>query len=142
MRIRISLCLDRICSFKTQLASSTLLNIKYRKTDSVSEGLVYKDLPSVDQQTTGKSFDINAAASTLELDASVAEAAHFVQHTFSAGPTWTPERIEINGRKGRRAVCVLAQDRLRYRVYDLDSLTPAEGTPSAGEDDGDAVMTQ
>ena len=58
------------------------------------------------------------------------------------GPTWTPERIEINGRKGRRAVCVLAQDRLRYRVYDLDSLTPAEGTPSAGEDDGDAVMTQ
>ena len=37
------------------------------------------------------------------------------------GVSWTPERMEINGRKGRRAICLLAQDRFRYRVYDLDS---------------------
>jgi len=106
------------------------------------EGLIYEDLPSVDQQITRKSSDIDAAASTLELDLSAAEATHFVQHTFSTGPVWTPERIEINGRKGRRAICVLAQDRLRYRVYDLDSFTPEEDTPPTGGSDGDAVMTQ
>jgi hypothetical protein len=104
--------------------------------------LVYENLARVDQQTARKSSDINAAASTLELDPSAVEAAHFVQHTFSMGPTWTPERIEINGRKGRRAICVLAQDRLRYRVYDLDSFTPEEGTSPAGGSDGDAVMTE
>lgn len=97
---------------------------------------------SVDQQCTRKSSNIDAAASTLELDPSAAEAAHFVQHNFSVGPMWIPESIEINGRKGRRAICVLAQDRLRYRVYDLDSSTPEEGTPSVSESDGDAVMTQ
>ena len=85
---------------------------------------------------------MNAAASTLELDPAAAGAARFVHHTFSVGPTWIPERIEINGRKGRRAVCILAQDRLRYRVYDLDSLTPDEGTSSVSGSDEDAVMTQ
>ena len=46
----------------------------------------------------------------------------YVHHTFEAGnPTWTPWRLEVNGRKGRRAVCVISQDRLRYILYDLDS---------------------
>lgn len=123
-------------------ASSTLLSIKYRRTDAGSGDLIYEDLPSVDQQSTRDSHGLNTAASTLELDPSAAGAAHFVQHTFPVGPTWVPERIEINGRKGRRAVCVLARDRLRYRVYDLDSLTPDEGISSVSGSDGDAVMTE
>ena len=65
-----------------------------------------------------------------------------VQHTFPAGPIWTPECIEINGRKGRRAVCVLAQDRLRYRVFDLDSSSATEkDTLPTSMDEDDAVMT-
>ena len=46
------------------------------------------------------------------------------EHTwleFAAGGSWTPQCVELNGRKGRRAACVLAQDRFRYRVYDMDS---------------------
>ena len=46
------------------------------------------------------------------------------------GVSWTPERMEINGRKGRRAICLLAQDRFRYRVYDLDSSLDRDETMS------------
>jgi anaphase-promoting complex subunit 4 len=35
---------------------------------------------------------------------------------------WAPERIEINGRKGRRIICVLAKDKTNYRIYDIDSV--------------------
>ena len=65
------------------------------------------------------------------------------QHTFPAGTTWTPERLHIHERRGRRAVCVLAQDKLRYRVYDLDSSTAdlAEEVFPMASDPEDAVMT-
>ena len=49
------------------------------------------------------------------------ETAHFAVHTFTAGPSEGVERCEINGRKGRRAVCVVAEDKIRYRIFDLDA---------------------
>jgi anaphase-promoting complex subunit 4 len=42
-----------------------------------------------------------------------------------------PEKLEVNGRKGRRVVCVLGKDRLHYRVFDLD------GGGDVGEDGGE-----
>lgn len=51
---------------------------------------------------------------------------------FGPGVSWTPQRIEINGRKGRRAACVLAEDGFHYRVYDLDKR-------DQGIDGGDAM---
>jgi anaphase-promoting complex subunit 4 len=47
------------------------------------------------------------------------------RHTFPQDASWAPERIEINGRKGRRVVCVIAQDKIHYRIFDLD--TPIDG---------------
>lgn len=47
---------------------------------------------------------------------------HHVRHTFPQGLEWAPEKIEINGRKGRRIVCVLAKDKINYRIYDIDSV--------------------
>jgi anaphase-promoting complex subunit 4 len=44
-----------------------------------------------------------------------------------------PSELEVNGRKGRRAVCVL-EDELRFTVYDLDS-GQAEGEMSALEEE-------
>lgn len=45
-----------------------------------------------------------------------------IKHTFPRpGPKSRPVRIEVNGRKGRRAVCVLYADGLRYEVFDLDA---------------------
>lgn len=59
-------------------------------------------------------------------------------HEFPTGVSWTPERIEVNGRKGRRAICVLAQDRFHYRIFDLDSPSggdATEETATEGSDD-------
>ena len=65
------------------------------------------------------------------------------EHTwleFPEGVSWTPERIEVNGRNGRRAICVLAQDRFHYRVYDLDTRSGGDGVRDARSDDSDEIM--
>jgi anaphase-promoting complex subunit 4 len=45
-----------------------------------------------------------------------------VRHLFAtSGLKAKPIRIDVNGRKGRRAVCVLYGDAMRYDVLDLDA---------------------
>ena len=53
---------------------------------------------------------------------------------FPEEVSWSPEKLEVNGRNGKRAICVLAQDRFHYRVYDLDS--------SSSDQEGQAVGTK
>lgn len=43
----------------------------------------------------------------------------FFKHKFASGPE--PVGLEVNGRKGRRVVCVLYGDKSRYSVFDLDT---------------------
>ncbi|KAI9802111.1 MAG: hypothetical protein M1833_002032 [Piccolia ochrophora] len=45
-------------------------------------------------------------------------------HTFSE--SFRPASLEINGRKGRRVLCVLGEDHLHYKVFDLDSVQVGE----------------
>ena len=45
----------------------------------------------------------------------------FTWVSFARGMSWTPQRVALHSKKGRRAVCVLAEDSLHYRIYDLDS---------------------
>ena len=45
----------------------------------------------------------------------------FTWHTFPSSASSAPEKLEINGRKGRRVVCVVTKDKLHYRVFDIDS---------------------
>ena len=42
--------------------------------------------------------------------------------------------MEIHGRNGRRSVCVLAQDAMRYRVYDLESIPSDDETMEITDD--------
>lgn len=45
-----------------------------------------------------------------------------VIHIFaSSGPKANPLHIDVNGRQGRRAICVLYGDMMRYEVLDLDA---------------------
>ena len=58
---------------------------------------------------------------------------------FGSGVSWTPQRLEVNGRKGRRVACVVAEDRFHYRVYDLDTRDRAqevEGEDGMSDTDG------
>ncbi|KAI9814210.1 MAG: hypothetical protein M1827_003376 [Pycnora praestabilis] len=65
--------------------------------------------------TTSSNFDPPYAH--LQLD----EPKNYLRHTFSSDDAFSPEKIEVNGRKGRRVVCILGHDRLHYKIYDLDS---------------------
>lgn len=60
---------------------------------------------------------------------------------FPAGVSWAPESLAVNGRKGRRIVCVLAQDRLHYRVYDLDGSPGNMAAQEARTEGSDEAMT-
>lgn len=45
-----------------------------------------------------------------------------IKHRFAgSGSRSRPVRIEVNARKGRRAMCVLYGDGLKYEVFDLDA---------------------
>ncbi len=67
------------------------------------------------------------------------QVARYAWLEFPRGDSWTPERIEVNGRKGRRVVCVFARDRLHYRVYDLDGTAEIEDGESV-DVESDTVM--
>ncbi|TKA59838.1 hypothetical protein B0A49_11528 [Cryomyces minteri] len=45
----------------------------------------------------------------------------YIHHTFPAAERFVPEKLAVNGRKHRRAVCVLGRDRRHYKVFDLDN---------------------
>ena len=47
----------------------------------------------------------------------------YQRHKLPRNAPWDPEGIEINGREGRRAMCIFAKDRIHYRVFGLDSST-------------------
>lgn len=48
--------------------------------------------------------------------------AALTRHTFfNDEQQLEPIEIEVNGRRGRRVVCVLFSDRSKYAVYDMDS---------------------
>lgn len=97
------------------------MSISYRKQTFSSESLFYQkaDLKVDD----GAGVPVRAAAAALNLDISDEKLlSQLQQHRFPEGAAWTPERIEINGRKSRRGICVVAKDRVTYRVFDLDSL--------------------
>jgi anaphase-promoting complex subunit 4 len=54
--------------------------------------------------------------------ASLLRETDIVIHTFApSGPKSHPVHIDVNGRQGRRAICVLYGDAMRYEVLDLDA---------------------
>jgi anaphase-promoting complex subunit 4 len=61
--------------------------------------------------------------------------ASIVVHRFALhGPKARPIHVDVNGRRGRRAVCVLYGDAMRYEVLDLDA---AMGEDEEHEEYGD-----
>ena len=88
-------------------------------------GLQYQRLGEQDEERTeAEVSDFHSP----DIDISVPEKCEACTwQIFPPGISWAPEKVEVNGRKGRRVICVLAQDRLHYRVYDLDSSSSLVG---------------
>lgn len=50
-----------------------------------------------------------------------------IKHVFSpSGSRSRPLRMDVNGRRGRRAICVLYGDNMRYEVLDMDAAMEEE----------------
>ncbi|KAB2577683.1 hypothetical protein DBV05_g3785 [Lasiodiplodia theobromae] len=64
--------------------------------------------------------------------------APFVKHVFPSSERFTPIKIDVNGRKDRRVVCVLGDDLKHYKIYDLDYDSGKEGE---GDTTVDTIMS-
>ena len=73
-----------------------------------------------------------------------------VRHVFASGAGTRPAKMEVNGRKGRRVICVLDETGMGYTVFDLDhnaATVDGEGEKDLeqlgedGEEGEDQVMT-
>lgn len=109
-------------------AASCLFRLNYRQTGGRNQPLQYKKI--------GGALD---GACSIDFS-DPEEAGPYVWLEFPTGVSWAPERLEVNGRKGRRAVCVFAQDRFHYRVYDLDGSSEIEEEAERKDGESDTIM--
>ncbi|CAG8201359.1 unnamed protein product [Penicillium nalgiovense] len=61
------------------------------------------------------------SATTLDLSPESPHAGALIHLFAPHGPKARPIHVDVNGRKGRRAICVLYGDAMRYEVLDLDA---------------------
>ena len=88
-----------------------LINIPFR--DKSEKG-------QLSYATTSSTTDDSETTRMPMLDlSSSGSLSSFIVHTFRS-EVWQAGSLEVNGRKGRRALCVVSQDRLRYLLLDLD----------------------
>ena len=122
-----------------RLGSSRLFRFPYNTTNS-GLGLKYELISgSRGTEVTGSNGD--PVLSDIDLaDTENCESGTWLK--FPEGISWAPERLVVNGRKGRRVIGILAQDKLRYRIFDLDnSSSDAPNAQDAGVDGSDQVMS-
>lgn len=111
---------------------STLLSIPYNKSAGRLGCLSYRNYAqTLKEQGLFNRIPAFATPSKESIDS-------YVRYSFPSGP-FSPYRIEVNGRKGRRVVCVLSQDEAQYKVLDLGSDTDETTGHGDGEDVGRGV---
>lgn len=88
-----------------------------------------------------------ASSSRVVTQLSPAMVQQYTIHVFEREGRFIPDKLVVNGRKGRRVVVVLAKDAKHYRVLDMDYPSQREEeegvTEIEGEvgEDGDTVMS-
>ncbi|KZF19733.1 hypothetical protein L228DRAFT_271053 [Xylona heveae TC161] len=114
---------------------SHLLMIPYKGQTTHPFRLRYRTVP---QETKAE----ECLASMDSIDFTREAITNCSSHTFDGTDKFSPVRIEINGRKGRRAVCVLDRDLLRYKVFDLDSGGVDELEAAGSEYENEDMMSE
>ena len=121
----------------TQTGEARLLKLPYRRGSEEAQTLPYVDCTD-DLKTSVARPDAFDSATTQKLSSAELNGRYGCHHF--AGDTFRASTLEVNGRKGRRVVCVVSEDGLQFKTYDLDS--------GAGDDDqddgqdGDLEMSQ
>ncbi|KAI9849162.1 MAG: hypothetical protein M1837_005392 [Sclerophora amabilis] len=111
-----------------------LLNIPYGVRTDILEGLDYIKWTD-DTSLEGVDDEARGSASALILSDEEVVAAHS-HHAFDEG-IFIPWKLEINGRKSRRVVCVFSKDKMHYQVLDIDSTTSPENPREQSADDAE-----
>ncbi|GAD98867.1 anaphase-promoting complex component Cut20/Apc4, putative [Paecilomyces variotii No. 5] len=90
-------------------------------TDASDEDVAFSlNYVDIDSKSITSVFKVPSTA-MINLSAGSTDAVR-IRHAFeSTGPKCRPIRIDVNGREGRRVVCVLYGEGLRYEVLDLDN---------------------
>lgn len=108
------------------LGVSRLLEIEFRLREGSNSSLVYREGHLIRQPRVAEGDSWSSAEpGGIDLRVEKDVAARTV-HTFSAGTAWIPQRLEVNGRRGRRTICVLAENKLQYRQLAIDKLYKAD----------------
>ena len=111
----------------------------YRTRSDTSSGLRY----TIAEASQGTSATGTAEGDIPSLDLHDQEhMADFTHHEFPTGVSWAPETMDINGRKDRRVMCVVAQDKKRYRIYHVDSHPDLDELESVGNDGSNDIMLE
>lgn len=109
---------------------SYLLNFPFQPLSTLSSDTDTKPLSDLQleyEHCSTSNNDGNGPTKILRLDIlSSPDAPHatLVKHTFAAaaaGRGHRPVRVDVNGRRGRRAVCAVYGDGMRYEVFDMDA---------------------
>ncbi|KAJ6080859.1 hypothetical protein N7499_005733 [Penicillium canescens] len=112
--------------------SSHLLNFPFQPLSAHSNPPPFI-LDYIESEATPASLKPSVPATKLDLSDSSPHA-EVLKHVFaSTGPKANPVCIDVNGRKGRRAVCALYGDAMRYEVLDLDAAIDEEEVDEEGE---------
>lgn len=75
-------------------------------------------------------------ATTVDIISPDSPQLEVIKHVFpSSGPKSKPVKIDVNGRKDRRAICVVYGDGMRYEVLDMDAEMPEEDEDDEEEED-------
>jgi anaphase-promoting complex subunit 4 len=98
----------------------------------VTNPLLYAERAASLLPNTTAPSSSSTAPSTLTLAPETLRS--YTRHTFE--PRFTPLKLIVNGRKGRRVVVVLGSDRKHYRVLDLDYKERKKTRGDAAENEG------
>ncbi|KAJ5693690.1 hypothetical protein N7536_004102 [Penicillium majusculum] len=118
--------------------SSHLLNFPFQPASTQSQHQTTDPLPLVldyiECDGTPSAPKPTISATTLDLSPESPHAGVLIHLFAPHGPKARPVHVDVNGRKGRRAICVLYGDSMRYEVLDLDA---AMGEDEDEEEDED-----
>ncbi|RAL05167.1 putative anaphase-promoting complex component Cut20/Apc4 [Aspergillus ibericus CBS 121593] len=91
------------------------------RTDATTESLVSFAVDYHSLQGSS-SYDFTTFAAVVDLLSPDSLSSGLIKHAFVGGKgKGKPIKVDVNGRRGRRAICVLYGDAMRYEVLDLDA---------------------
>ncbi|KIW04896.1 hypothetical protein, variant [Verruconis gallopava] len=119
-----------------------LVSIPY--TESISASFIKGRDAELCQVPDGQALNTNRNGYSI----SDHEMKRYTKHTFEPDDRFHPLKIEVNGRRNRRFVVALGEDKRMMRIFDLDysedeiphNRQPGVGLDRPGDEDSDEVM--